>query len=39
LRLARVQALLALGVAAILVWRLRGTLGLGGPGVADFACF
>ncbi len=38
-RLARVQALLAFSVAAILVWRLRGTLGLGGPGVADFACF
>ena len=38
-RLARVQAFFALGVAAILVWRLRGTLGLGGPGVADFACF
>ncbi len=38
-RLARVQAYLALGVAAVLIWRLRGTLGFGGPGVTDFACF
>jgi sulfite exporter TauE/SafE len=37
--LARVQAGLALAVAALLVWRLRGTLGLGGPGINDFACF
>jgi sulfite exporter TauE/SafE len=37
--LARAQGLLALGVAALLAWRLRGTLGLGGPGAADFVCF
>lgn len=37
--LARAQKGLALVVAAILVWRLRGTLGLGGPGVNDFVCF
>lgn len=37
--LARLQMVLALAVAAILVWRLRGTLGLGGPGVNDFVCF
>ena len=38
-RLARIQAVLAFGVAVVLAWRLRGTLGLGGPGVSDFACF
>ena len=38
-RLARVQAALALTVAAVLIWRLRGTLGLGGPGATDFVCF
>jgi len=37
--LARVQATLALAVAVILIWRLRGTLGLGGPGATDFVCF
>lgn len=39
IRLARAQAFLALGVAMVLVWRLRGTLGFGGPGAADFVCF
>jgi sulfite exporter TauE/SafE len=38
-RLARLQAAFAFGVAAVLVWRLRGTLGLAGPGLDDFACF
>lgn len=37
--LARTQTALALAVAAVLVWRLRGTLGLGGPGAGDFVCF
>ena len=37
--LARTQKGLALGIAVLLAWRLRGTLGLGGPGVADFVCF
>ncbi len=37
--LTRAQSILALGVAALLVWRLRGTLGLGGPGATDFVCF
>jgi len=37
--LVRAQSLLALGVAALLAWRLRGTLGLGGPGATDFVCF
>lgn len=37
--LARTQTVLALLVAAVLVWRLRGTLGLGGPGVGNFVCF
>jgi sulfite exporter TauE/SafE len=37
--LARARCLLSLGVAALLVWRLRGTLGLGGPGATDFLCF
>jgi len=37
--LARAQSLMALGVAVLLAWRLRGTLGLGGPGAADFLCF
>lgn len=37
--LGRIQTAMALAVAAILVWRLRGTLGLGGPGVNDFVCF
>jgi uncharacterized protein len=38
-RFARAQAFLAFTVAAVLVWRLRGTLGLGGPGAGDFICF
>jgi uncharacterized protein len=38
-RLARIQAVFAFMVATLLMWRLRGTIGLGGPGVADFACF
>jgi uncharacterized protein len=37
--LARIQTAMALIIAAVLVWRLRGTLGLGGPGVNDFVCF
>ena len=37
--LARPQTTLALLVAAVLVWRLRGTLGLGGPAVDNFVCF
>ncbi len=37
--LARAQTVLALTVAAVLVWRLRGTFGLGGPGVDNFLCF
>ena len=37
--LARAQTVLALTVAAVLMWRLRGTLGLGGPGVDNFVCF
>jgi sulfite exporter TauE/SafE len=37
--LGRIQTAMALVVAAVLVWRLRGTLGLGGPGVGDFVCF
>ncbi len=37
--LARAQTVLALTVAAVLVWRLRGTFGFGGPGVDNFLCF
>jgi len=37
--LARIQGFLALTVALVIAWRLRGTLGLGGPGITDFACF
>lgn len=37
--LARAQGVFALAVAALLIWRLRGTLGLGGPGAGDFICF
>ena len=37
--LARTQSVMALAVAALLVWRLRGTIGLGGPGATDFVCF
>ena len=36
--LARAQKGLALLVAAVLVWRLRGTLGFAGPGINDFVC-
>jgi hypothetical protein len=38
-RLSRLRAVFAFAMAAVLVWRLRGTLGLGGPGLNDFACF
>jgi sulfite exporter TauE/SafE len=37
--LARARTTLALGVAVLLAWRLRGTLGFGGPGAMDFLCF
>lgn len=37
--LARAQTFLALVVAAVLVWRLRGTLGFSGPGWDNFVCF
>lgn len=37
--LARARSIFALAVAVLLVWRLRGTLGFGGPGAADFLCF
>jgi sulfite exporter TauE/SafE len=37
--LGRIQTTLALAIAAVLIWRLRGTLGLGGPGVNDYVCF
>lgn len=37
--LTRLQGALALGVAMLLAWRLRGTLGFGGPGAGDFLCF
>lgn len=37
--LGRARTVLAVAVAAVIAWRLRGTLGLGGPGVNDFACF
>lgn len=37
--LARLQTFLALAVAAVLVWRLRGTLGFDGPGLDNFVCF
>ena len=36
--LGRAQKALALVVAAVLVWRLRGTLGFAGPGINDFVC-
>ncbi|MBA3848973.1 MAG: sulfite exporter TauE/SafE family protein [Opitutus sp.] len=38
LRLSRLQTALALAIAAILAWRLRGTLGFDGPGPGDFFC-
>ena len=37
--LGRVRTILAGGIAVLLAWRLRGTLGLGGPGAGDFLCF
>jgi sulfite exporter TauE/SafE len=36
--LSRLQTVLALTVAAILVWRLRGTLGFDGPSPDNFVC-
>ncbi len=38
-RLAQLRTAFAVVVAAVIAWRLRGTLGFGGPGVNDFACF
>jgi sulfite exporter TauE/SafE len=38
-RLGRLRTAFAFAVAAVIAWRLRGTLGLGGPGLNDFACF
>lgn len=37
--LGRLQGTLALAMAVLLAWRLRGTLGLGGPAAGDFLCF
>jgi sulfite exporter TauE/SafE len=37
--LARAQFALALTVAVVLAWRLRGTVGYGGPGAGDYVCF
>ncbi len=37
--LARAQTILALAVAAVLVWRLRGTLGFDAPTPDNFVCF
>ncbi len=37
--LARAQTILALAIAAVLVWRLRSTLGFDGPSVDNFVCF
>ncbi|MBL9215646.1 MAG: sulfite exporter TauE/SafE family protein [Opitutaceae bacterium] len=37
--LGRVQTALALAVATVIAWRLRGTLGLGGAGPDSFICF
>jgi sulfite exporter TauE/SafE len=37
--LGRAQQALAFAVALVLIWRLRGTFGLGGPGLDNFACF
>ena len=36
--LSRVQTFLALAVAAILIWRLRGTIGFEGPDPTNFVC-
>ena len=35
----RLQRTLALTVAVVIAWRLRTTLGLGGPGATDYVCF
>jgi sulfite exporter TauE/SafE len=37
--LGRVQTTLAIAAALLISWRLRGTLGFGGPGATDFVCF
>ncbi len=37
--LGRAQQALAFAVALVLIWRLRGTIGLGGVGLDNFACF
>ncbi|MDP2138060.1 MAG: sulfite exporter TauE/SafE family protein [Candidatus Didemnitutus sp.] len=37
--LSRAQTILALAIAAVLVWRLRSTLGFDGPSVDNFVCF
>jgi len=37
--LGRVQTFLAVAAALIISWRLRGTLGLGGPTATDYVCF
>lgn len=36
--LSRVQTIMALTIAAILVWRLRGTIGFTGPDPTNFVC-
>jgi uncharacterized protein len=36
--LARIQTGLALAAALVIAWRLRGTLGLPGPGLENFVC-
>jgi sulfite exporter TauE/SafE len=36
--LARVQTAMALAIAALIAWRLRGTLGLDGPSPDNFVC-
>ena len=36
--LARVQAAFACAAALVIAWRLRGTLGLSGPGLAEWVC-
>lgn len=35
----RLQTTLALVAAAVITWRLRGTLGLSGPGASNWVCF
>ena len=37
--LGRARTTLAVAAALVITWRLRGTLGLGGPGASDFVCF